>query len=98
MSAPETLDAIITSLFNVPVYRGYGDMIGKRQYEPPGFDLVLGLKDVHLALAAGEEVSVPLPFASVLRDTFLDAIANGDAKKDWSAIARVAARRAGLEP
>jgi hypothetical protein len=34
----------------------------------------------------------------VLRDTFLDAIANGDAEKDWSAIARVAARRAGLEP
>jgi 3-hydroxyisobutyrate dehydrogenase-like beta-hydroxyacid dehydrogenase len=98
MSAPEVLDAIITSLFNVPVYRGYGDMIGKRQYEPAGFDLVLGLKDVRLALAAGEEVSAPLPFASVLRDTFLDAIANGDAEKDWSAIARVAARRAGLEP
>jgi 3-hydroxyisobutyrate dehydrogenase-like beta-hydroxyacid dehydrogenase len=98
LSAPEVLDAIITSLFNVPVYRGYGDMIGKRQYEPPGFDLMLGLKDVRLALAAGEEASVPLPFASVLRDTFLDAIANGDAEKDWSAIARVAARRAGLEP
>jgi 3-hydroxyisobutyrate dehydrogenase-like beta-hydroxyacid dehydrogenase len=98
MSAPDVLDAIITSLFNVPVYRGYGEMIGERQYEPPGFDLVLGLKDVRLALAAGEEVSVPLPFASVLRDTFLDAIANGDADKDWSAIARVAARRAGLEP
>jgi 3-hydroxyisobutyrate dehydrogenase-like beta-hydroxyacid dehydrogenase len=98
MSAPDVLDAIITSLFNVPVYRGYGDMIGKRQYEPAGFDLVLGLKDVRLALAAGEEVNVPLPFASVLRDTFLDAIANGDAEKDWSAIARVAARRAGLEP
>jgi 3-hydroxyisobutyrate dehydrogenase-like beta-hydroxyacid dehydrogenase len=98
MSAPEVLDAIIASLFNVPVYRGYGDMIGKRQYEPAGFDLVLGLKDVRLALAAGEEVNVPLPFASVLRDTFLDAIANGDAEKDWSAIARVAARRAGLEP
>jgi 3-hydroxyisobutyrate dehydrogenase-like beta-hydroxyacid dehydrogenase len=98
MSAPEVLDAIITSLFNVPVYRGYGDMIGRRQYEPAGFDLVLGLKDVRLALAAGEEVNVPLPFASGLRDTFLDAIANGDAAKDWSAIARVAARRAGLEP
>ena len=86
MSAPEVLDAIITSLFNVPVYRGYGDMIGKRQYEPPGFDLVLGLKDVRLALAAGEEVSVPLPFASVLRDVFLDAIANGDAEKDAGAL------------
>src|SRR5262249_44908078 len=39
----------------------------------------------------------PLPFASVLRDAFIDAIANGDANKDWSAIARVAARKAGLE-
>jgi 3-hydroxyisobutyrate dehydrogenase-like beta-hydroxyacid dehydrogenase len=98
MSAPDVLDAIITSLFNVPVYRGYGDMIAKQQYEPAGFDLILGLKDVRLALAAGEEVNAPLPFASVLRDIFLDAIANGDAEKDWSAIARVAARRAGLEP
>lgn len=98
MSAPDVLDAIVASLFNVPVYRGYGDMIGKQQYEPAGFDLVLGYKDVRLALAAGEEVHVPLPFASVLKDTFMDAIANGDAAKDWSAIARVAARRAGLKP
>jgi 3-hydroxyisobutyrate dehydrogenase-like beta-hydroxyacid dehydrogenase len=97
MSAPDVLDAIITSLFNVPVYRGYGEMIAKQQYEPPGFDLVLGMKDVRLALMAGEEANVPLPFASTLRDSFMDAIANGDAHKDWSAIARVAARRAGLQ-
>jgi 3-hydroxyisobutyrate dehydrogenase-like beta-hydroxyacid dehydrogenase len=97
MSAPDVLDAIITSLFNVPVYRGYGDMIAKQQYEPPGFDLVLGMKDVRLALMAGEATNVPLPFASVLRDSFIDAIANGDADKDWSAIARVAARHAGLK-
>jgi 3-hydroxyisobutyrate dehydrogenase-like beta-hydroxyacid dehydrogenase len=64
---------------------------------PAGFDLVLGMKDVGLALKAGEQANVPLPFASVLRDAFIDAIANGDADKDWSAIARVAARKAGLE-
>ena len=97
MSAPDVLNAIITSLFDVPVYRGYGNMIANQQYEPPGFDLVLGMKDVRLALMAGEETNVPLPLASVLRDSFLDAIANGDAEKDWSAIARVAARRAGLK-
>jgi 3-hydroxyisobutyrate dehydrogenase-like beta-hydroxyacid dehydrogenase len=97
MSAPDVLNAVITSLFDVPVYRGYGDMIARQQYEPPGFDLVLGMKDVRLALMAGEETNVPLPFASVLRDNFMDAIANGDADKDWSAIARVAARRAGLK-
>jgi 3-hydroxyisobutyrate dehydrogenase-like beta-hydroxyacid dehydrogenase len=97
MSAPDVLEAVIGSLFDVPVYRGYGNMIAKQQFEPPGFDLVLGMKDVRLALMAGEEAHVPLPFASVLRDSFMDAIANGDANKDWSAIARVAARRAGLQ-
>jgi hypothetical protein len=40
---------------------------------------------------------VPLPFASVLRDNYLDALAHGDGSKDWSAISRVTARRAGLE-
>src|SRR5258707_2934203 len=97
MSAPDVLDVIITSLFNVPVYQGYGREIAHRQYVPPRFALVLGMKDVGLALKAGEQANVPLPFASVLRDAFIDAIANGDADKDWSAIAPVAARKAGLE-
>ena len=97
MSAPDVLDVIITSLFNVPVYQGYGRAITQQQYVPPGFDLVLGMKDVGLALKAGEQANVPLPFASVLRDAFLDAMANGDTDKDWAAIARVAARKAGLQ-
>ncbi len=97
MPAKEFLDIVNTALFDVPVYRGYADLIASGRYEPPGFDLTLGMKDVRLALAAGEKASVPLPFASVLRDSFLDAIAHGDANKDWAAIAKVAARRAGLE-
>ena len=36
------------------------------------------------------------PFGSVLRDNFLDAIAHGDADRDWTAVAKVALRRAGL--
>ena len=70
--APDVLDVIITSLFNVPVYQGYGRAIGGQQYVPPGFDLVLGMKDVNLALKAGEQANVPLPFASVLRDALVD--------------------------
>ena len=95
--ATEFLPIVVKALFDVPVYRGYGEAIATGTYEPPGFDLVLGLKDVRLALAAGEKANVPLPFASVLRDAFLDAIANGDGNKDWAAIALGAARRAGLE-
>src|SRR5262245_9303406 len=97
MSPTDVLDTVVGSIFDVPVYRIYAGLIGSGKFEPPGFDLRLGLKDAKLALEAGEEVNVPLPFASVLRDNYLDAIAHGDEKKDWSAMSRVAARRAGLE-
>jgi 3-hydroxyisobutyrate dehydrogenase-like beta-hydroxyacid dehydrogenase len=97
MEAAAFLDLIVTALFDVPVYRGYSEQIASGRYEPPGFDMLLGFKDVRLALAAGEKVNVPLPFANVMRDAFLDALAHGDAHKDWAAIAKVAARRAGLE-
>lgn len=91
------LGVVVGSIFDVPIYRIYSKMIANGQFEPPGFDLKLGLKDAKLALEAGEAAHVPLPFASVLRDNYLDALAHGDGGKDWSAIARVAARRAGLE-
>jgi 3-hydroxyisobutyrate dehydrogenase-like beta-hydroxyacid dehydrogenase len=97
MAPADVLDIVVGSIFDVPVYRIYAGLISSGKFEPPGFDLRLGLKDAKLALAAGEEVNVPLPFASILRDNYLDAIAHGDEKKDWSAMSRVAARRAGLE-
>ncbi|MFF3001527.1 NAD(P)-dependent oxidoreductase [Kitasatospora sp. NPDC057940] len=84
------------TLFPGPVYSGYGAMVAERRYEPAGFRLPLGLKDVGLALEAGAARNVPLPFGSILRDAFLDALAHGDADKDWAAVAAVARRRAGL--
>ncbi len=97
MEPGDVLNTVVGSIFDVPVYRIYAGLITSGNFEPPGFDLLLGLKDAKLALAAGEEVNLPLPFASILRDNYLDAIAHGDEKKDWSAVSRVAARRAGLE-
>jgi 3-hydroxyisobutyrate dehydrogenase-like beta-hydroxyacid dehydrogenase len=96
MEPADVLDTVVGSIFDVPVYRIYASLISSGTFEPPGFDLRLGLKDCKLALDAGEEVNVPLPFASVLRDNYLDALAHGDEHKDWSVVSRVAARRAGL--
>jgi 3-hydroxyisobutyrate dehydrogenase-like beta-hydroxyacid dehydrogenase len=94
---PGILMAVMTgTLFAAPAYKTYGPMIVEQRFEPANFKLPLGLKDVRLALEAGEAVGAPLPFASVLRDNFIDAIGHGDQDKDWSAIAAVAARRAGL--
>jgi 3-hydroxyisobutyrate dehydrogenase-like beta-hydroxyacid dehydrogenase len=46
-------------------------------------------------LAAAEELRVPLPIASLLRDRFLTLLAHGGEKLDWSALGSLAARDAG---
>ena len=95
---PETLLEILTSsLFSAPVYQNYGRIITGRQFQPAGFRLRLGLKDVRLALAAGDDAHVPLPFGSVLRDAFLEAVAHGDGDLDWAALAEVSRLRAGAD-
>jgi 3-hydroxyisobutyrate dehydrogenase-like beta-hydroxyacid dehydrogenase len=95
MAAGDFFDVLVSALFNVPVYSSYAAKIAEKRFEPAAFKLVLGMKDVQLALSTGGIVNVPLPFGSVLRDSFLDAIAHGDSNKDWSAISQVSVRRSG---
>jgi 3-hydroxyisobutyrate dehydrogenase-like beta-hydroxyacid dehydrogenase len=93
---PKDLFEVMTgTLFAAPAYKTYAGIIAERRFTPPGFALPLGLKDVRLALQAGEAKATPLPIASMIRDHFIEAIAQGDAEKDWSALAAVAFRHAG---
>jgi 3-hydroxyisobutyrate dehydrogenase-like beta-hydroxyacid dehydrogenase len=94
--APQLFVDMINSLFQSPIYGNYGRMMAAEQFEPAGFALRLGLKDVRLALQVAEENTAPMPIASVIRDNMLDALAHGQGDMDWSSIAKVAARRAGL--
>jgi 3-hydroxyisobutyrate dehydrogenase-like beta-hydroxyacid dehydrogenase len=89
-------DVMTTGLFAAPVYKGYGKLIVEEKYEPAGFALRLGLKDVDLALAAGSERAVPMPLAKLLHDQFVEAMGSGLGEKDWSALAGLIARNAGL--
>jgi 3-hydroxyisobutyrate dehydrogenase-like beta-hydroxyacid dehydrogenase len=91
------LDILTNTLFASPVFKGYGALIAGKLYEPAGFPLPLGYKDVGLALSASEAAHVPMPFAGVLRDSFLDALAQGNPDMDWASVAEVAHRRAGLK-
>ena len=93
----DLLDILTGTLFASPVYKGYGGSISAARYEPAGFKLRLGLKDVRLALQAAEAKNVPLASASAIRDNLLEAMAAGDGDKDWSALAEVSSRRAGLK-
>ena len=89
------LDLVTSTLFNSPVYKGYGSAIAEERFEPAGFKLALGLKDVRLAMDAAEKVNVPLPLASTLRDTHIEGLAHGEGHLDWAALSRTSARRAG---
>ncbi|WFU08174.1 NAD(P)-dependent oxidoreductase [Rhizobium sp. CB3090] len=93
----EYLDLLTSTLFNAPVYKTYGGLIADRKFKPAGFAAPLGQKDIRLALAAGEALNVPLPLASLLRDRFLTLLAHGGEYLDWSAVAALAAKDAGLE-
>jgi 3-hydroxyisobutyrate dehydrogenase-like beta-hydroxyacid dehydrogenase len=90
------VDILTSTLFAAPAYQTYGGLIARREFEPAGFAATLGLKDVRLVLAAAEQLQVPLPVASVLRDRLLTLVATGGGNLDWSAIATLVDRDAGL--
>jgi 3-hydroxyisobutyrate dehydrogenase-like beta-hydroxyacid dehydrogenase len=93
---PRVFLEIMNTLFASPVYAGYGRAIAENKFEPAGFALKLGLKDVRLALALAEECGAPMPLASLIRDQMISAIAHGHAEMDWSSVAQTSARSAGL--
>jgi 3-hydroxyisobutyrate dehydrogenase-like beta-hydroxyacid dehydrogenase len=95
--APQAFLDFMNCLMESPVYALYGRTIAQEQFDPAGFALKLGLKDVRLVLAAADQCSSPMPLANVAHDHLLSALAQGQGEKDWSSIAQVIARNAGLK-
>lgn len=91
------LKVVNASLFHSPLYDRYGGIILNELFEPAGFRLELGLKDVKLALEASEKVRVPLALASLIKDHFLASISWGMAQKDWAALGLVPVIESGLK-
>jgi len=94
--APHLFLDVMNALFASPVYANYGRIIADEQFEPAGFALKLGLKDMRLALETAQECVAPMPMASLIRDHLLAAAALGLGESDWASVARIAARNAGL--
>jgi 3-hydroxyisobutyrate dehydrogenase-like beta-hydroxyacid dehydrogenase len=90
------LDILTGTLFSAPVYQTYGSIIAEERIPQDGFKMSLALKDMRLALAAADAKTVPMPVASLVRDHFLEGIAQGEGDTDWSGLARLCARSAGL--
>ena len=71
------LNYLTSTLFSAPVYKTYGGLIADEKFKPAGFALPLGYKDIHLALTAAEELCVPMPLASLLRERLLSLLVQG---------------------
>jgi 3-hydroxyisobutyrate dehydrogenase-like beta-hydroxyacid dehydrogenase len=92
----QLLEVLTGSLFDAPVYRTYGAILAEERFKPAGFAAPLGLKDMRLAGQSAEALRVPMPLLSLLRDHLLQAIAQEGEDVDWSAIAGVIKKNAGL--
>ena len=86
------------SIFACPIYQNYGRILATRAYEPAGFALALGMKDVKLVQASAEAVGVPMPLANLLHERLLGSIAKGRGTLDWTAIELTVAESAGMTP
>jgi 3-hydroxyisobutyrate dehydrogenase-like beta-hydroxyacid dehydrogenase len=86
------------SLFPSRIYQHYGRLIAEHRYEPPGFKLKLGLKDMRLVLGAADAHAMPMPLASLLHDRLLALAAQGHGEIDWTGIGLAVAKDAGTAP
>jgi len=94
---PERLLALFTgTLFNAPVYRGYGARIARTEFIPPGFRLPLALKDLTLVLEASAETGAPMPLAELVRDHIREALRRGRDGYDFAGFVTVIREAAGL--
>jgi 3-hydroxyisobutyrate dehydrogenase-like beta-hydroxyacid dehydrogenase len=92
------LEVLTETVFSAPIYKTYGSLIAEERFEPAGFKLPLGFKDIRLVLAAAESALVALPVASLVHDHMLAALARGQQELDWSSFVREVSRERTAAP
>lgn len=71
------------TVFNAPIYKNYGTLIAKKQYQPVGFKSSLGFKDARLATKMALDAEMPAPLLSLVYNRLLSTLANGKKDSDW---------------
>jgi len=87
IDAAKWMNVLTQTLFNAPIYINYGNILLKKAYQPAGFSLRLGLKDVNLMLEQASSADANVPFGKLLQKRLKDSIENDLAEYDWTAIA-----------
>ncbi len=84
VSAARMATFLIESDFGARIFASYAPMIAEQRFEPAGFPLRLGRKDIGLAIAAAEGAG--LPFADLLARRIDAIIDKGGGERDWSSL------------
>jgi 3-hydroxyisobutyrate dehydrogenase-like beta-hydroxyacid dehydrogenase len=78
---------ITHSLFAAPVYINYSNILLKEMFQPAGFALRLGLKDVNLVMRQAGEVEAEMPIGKLMQERLSECLQNGLGDHDWTAMA-----------
>jgi len=87
LSQKELAEFCGSTIFSCPIYQNYGRFIAARKFEPAGFRLALGRKDVQLVAETARSSDVPMPFLATLLNRFTSRVAKGGDELDWTSIA-----------
>lgn len=92
--APTDFIELLTgTLYGGSAHTIYGTQIANRAYDPPGFSISLGRKDLGLAEEVAGEVDLAMPVSPVIRAVYDRALQEPDLKEsDWGAAAEVTRR------
>ncbi|MEO7169591.1 MAG: NAD(P)-dependent oxidoreductase [Sphingomonas sp.] len=90
------LDTLTGSVFGGLIYDVYGKVLVEEKYEPAGFTLPLGFKDMNLVAEAAVAAGVPMPMLSLGRDRLIATMARERPELDWASMAKTVEANAGL--
>ena len=90
VNGEEFVNILTNTLFDGVVYRGYGEQVAIRNFDPVLFSMDLGRKDLALAEQAASEAGIKLPSTDVLARLLDKALETPElAGKDWAAVSEL---------
>jgi 3-hydroxyisobutyrate dehydrogenase-like beta-hydroxyacid dehydrogenase len=87
VDAAAWVNMLTHTLFAAPVYINYSNLLLKEMFQPAGFALRLGLKDVNLVMEHSSEVKAEMPIGKLMQQRLNECIAKGLGDYDWTAVA-----------
>lgn len=96
VSREEVSDVFSQTFLACPIYQNYGKVIATQDYQPAGFKVSLGLKDMNLLTRVAATSLTPMPLGNLLQQRLLSAVSKGRSDMDWTALSIGASEDAGL--